>query len=336
LRSGLDIRRLILNVLLISNASTFQFNGVVGPSGIMGARPDQAEAVSAELNTTLYGVNGGPTTPLRGWRSTEQEYFTHADYRWRPSVTLNFGLRYSLFGTYSPVGNYMGNLYAVDGSGKIVPDADPFQFGPRSNVAAAVTEDRLFHQPDRNNFQPRVGVAWNVGNRGRTVVRAAWGMYSDRFFQRLFDFGVLNPPYAHSNIFTFLPFPRGARIPLDTAIPPQGRFINPVLRNPNTYRFSAAVEQKLAASTSVTVAYSGLRANGLYRWAEPNGLGGVPQTARPDSRYARYRYTDNAANTLYDSLQAFARHRFKHAGCRRQLGAQRRAWSRSVPHADQS
>jgi hypothetical protein len=310
LRSGLDIRRLILNVLLISNASTFQFNGLVGPSGLIGARPDQPEAVSAELNTTLYGVNGGPTTPLRGWRSTEQEYFTQADYRWRPSLTFNFGLRYSLFGTYSPVGSYMGNLYAVDGSGKILPDVDPFRFGPAANVAASVTDDRPFHQADRNNFQPRLGVAWNVGNKGQTVIRMSWGMYADRYFQRLFDFGVLNPPYAHSNIFTFLPFPRGARIPLDTSIPPQGRFISPVLRNPNTHRFSAALEQKLAANTSVTIAYAGLRADGLYRWAEPNGMGGVPQTARPDRRYARYRYVDNAANSLYDSLQAFARHRF--------------------------
>jgi hypothetical protein len=49
-----------------------------------------------------------------------------------------------------------------------------------------------------------------------------------------------------------------------------------------------------------------------YRWAEPNGLGGVPQTARPDKRFARYRYTDNAADALYDSLQTYARHRFAH------------------------
>jgi hypothetical protein len=310
LRTGLDVRRLMLNTLLISNASTFQFNGIVGPYGLLGATPGQPEAISAELNTTQYGVNGGPTTPLRGWRSTEQEYFTQADFRWHPNVTFNFGLRYSLFGTYSPVGNYTGNLYATDNTGAIVPDADPFRFGPMSNVVASVTSDRPFHQPDRNNFQPRIGVAWNPGARGSTVVRIAWGMYADRFFQRLFDFGVLNPPYAHSNIFTFLPFPAGGRITLDTSVPPQGRFINPVLRNPNTHRFNAAIEQRIAANTSITVAYVGLRSSGLYRWAEPNGLGGVPQTARPDSRYARYRYTDNGADALYDSLQVFARRRF--------------------------
>ncbi|HYZ85798.1 MAG TPA: hypothetical protein VE621_15415, partial [Bryobacteraceae bacterium] len=310
LRSGLDIRRLILNTLLISNASTFQFNGIVGPAGLIGSSPSQLEAVSAELNTTLYGVNGGPTTPLRGWRSTEQEYFTQADFRWTSSLTINAGLRYSLFGTYSPVGNFMGNLYAVDPSGKIVPDVSPFKFGPTANVVAPVTDDRPFHQPDRNNWQPRLGLAWNPGGRGSNVIRVAWGMYNDRFFQRLFDFGVLNPPYAHSNIFTFLPFPAGAKIPLDTAIPPQGRFVDPTLRNPTTHRFNAAFERRIAANTSVTVAYVGLRSDGLYRWAEPNGLGGVPQTARPDKRYARYRYTDNAADAQYDSLQVYARHRF--------------------------
>lgn len=310
LRSGFDIRRLMLNVLLISNASTFQFNGIVGSSGLIGARPDQTEAVSAELNTTLYGVNGGPTTPLRGWRSTEQEYFTQADFRWRPTITVNFGVRYSWFGAYSPVGNFMGNLYGLDAAGRIVPDADPFASGPTANVVAPVTADRPFHQPDRNNFQPRAGIAWDVQGGGATVVRLAWGMYTDRFFQRLFDFGVLNPPYAHSNIFTFLPFPAGAKVPLDVSVPPQGRFISPVLRNPNTQRFSAALERRIAGSTSVTAAYSGLRASGLYRWTEPNGLGGVPQTARPDPRYARYRYTDNTADSVYDSLQVFARHRF--------------------------
>jgi hypothetical protein len=76
-----------------------------------------------------------------------------------------------------------------------------------------------------------------------------------------------------------------------------------------THRVSAALERRVASQTSVTVACAGLRATGLYRWTEPNGLGSVPQAARPDSRFARYRYTDNSGDSLYHSLQLFARHR---------------------------
>jgi hypothetical protein len=310
LRSGADIRRLIINNILVSNASFMQFTGLVGPNGYLGARPDQPEAIVTELNTTLYGVNGGPNTPLRGWRATEQEYFTQADFRLRPGITLNAGLRYSPAQAIGVAGNFQGNLYAVNSSGQAVPGISPFTFGPTANAMFSVTPDRPFFNSDWNNWQPRLGIAWDVKGNGGTVLRAAWGVYTDRFFQRLFDFGVLNSPYAHSSIFTNIAFPPGAQIPLRTDTPPQQRVVNPGLRSPNTYRFNAAVERRLAAQTSVTIAYVGLRATDLYRWSEPNGLGSVPQAARPDRRFARYRYTDNGADSEYHSLQAFARHRF--------------------------
>lgn len=310
LRSGLDIRRLIINNILVSNASFMQFTGFVGPNGYLGARPGQPEAIVTELNTTLYGVNGGPRTPLRGWRATEQEYFTQADIRVRRDLTINAGLRYSPAGAIGVVGNFQGNLYATDTSGNPIAGVSPFSRGLTANRVASVAADRPIFNADWNNFQPRIGAAWNVRGQGHTVFRAAWGMYTDRFFQRLFDFGVLNSPYAHSSIFTNLPFPPRAQIPLRTDTPPQQRFVDPGLRSPLSHRFSAAVERKVAARTSVTAAYSGLRATGLYRWSEPNGLGSVPQNARPDERFARVRYTDNSADSIYHSLQLFARHRF--------------------------
>ncbi|MBL8294459.1 MAG: hypothetical protein JNN08_21615 [Bryobacterales bacterium] len=309
LRSGLDLRRLLINNILVSNASFMQFTGLVGSNGYLGARPDQPEAIVTDLNTTLYGANGGPNTPQRGWRATEQEYFVQADVRWRPGLTINAGLRYSPAGAIGVVGNYQGNLYAVDSSGRPVAGVNPFTFGPTANAMASVAPGRPLFTSDRNNWQPRLGAAWDVRGRGHTVIRAAWGVYTDRFFQRLFDFGVLNSPYAHSSIFVNIPFPPGAQIPLRTDTPPQQRVIDPGLRSPTTYRYSAAIERRLAAQTSLTVAYVGLRATGLYRWSEPNGLGSVPQTARPDGRFARYRYTDNSADSIYHAFQMFARHR---------------------------
>jgi hypothetical protein len=310
LRSGLDIRRLIINNLLVSNASFMQFTGLIGPNGYLGTGPGQPEAIVTELNTTLYGLNGSPDTPQRGWRATEQEYFTQADFRWRPGITINAGLRYSPATPIRVAGNYQGNLYAIDSSGNPVPGVNPYTFGPRANGMFSVAPDRPMFSSDLNNWQPRLGAAWDIGARGTTVLRAAWGVYTDRFFQRLFDFGVLNSPYAHSSIFTNLAFPPGAQIPLRTDTPPQQRVVDPGLRSPTTYRYNFAVEQKLAPQTSITMAYVGLRATGLYRWSEPNGLGSVPQAARPDERFARYRYTDNSADSVYNALQVFARHRF--------------------------
>ena len=65
---------------------------------------------------------------------------------------------------------------------------------------------RGIYQPDRNNFQPRLGAAWSVRDGGRTVLRAAYGAYADRPFQGLWDFGVLNYPFATSLSVFNLPF----------------------------------------------------------------------------------------------------------------------------------
>ena len=310
LRSGADVKRVNLNVLLISNATFFQFNGIVGASGLIGAGPAQAETISSQANSTIYGLNGGPTTPLRGLRSTEHESFTQADWRVRRDLTLNLGLRYSYFSPSSEVHNALGNLYAVDGSGKIQDDKPYNFYGPFANVIAGVTGDRPLHQPDRNNFQPRIGVAWNLGGKDRTVVRAGFGVYVDRFFQRLFDFGVLNPPFAISGVYSNIPFPAKAQLPLTAIAEPQGRFINPILRNPNSYRFNVAVERRLAGNTSVTAAYVWMRGRGLFRFEEPNGQAEWLQPLRPDPRYSRYRMVTNRSESEYDALQIFARHRF--------------------------
>jgi carboxypeptidase family protein len=310
LRSGVDVKRVNLNVLLISNATFFQFNGIAGPSGLIGASPTQTEAISSQANSTIYGLNGGPTTPARGLRSTEHEYFAQADWRVRRDLTLNLGLRYSYFGPSSEVHNALGNLYAMEGSGKIHVDKPYDFYGPFANVIAGVTDDRPLHQPDKNNFQPRVGVAWNLGGKDRTVLRAGFGVYTDRFFHRLFDFGVLNPPFALSGVYSNIPFPAKAQLPLTADTEPQGRFVNPTLRNPNSYRFNVAVERQLADNTSVTAAYVGMRGRGLFRYEEPNGQAEWLQPLRPDPRFSRYRMVTNRSESKYDALQIFVRHRF--------------------------
>jgi hypothetical protein len=311
LRSGLDVRRTDIDVTVVSNVAFYNFNGFIGPTGILGTTFGQPQAVAGETVATLYGVPEGPPTPDRHWQSTEQEYFVQADYALRHNVTLNAGVRYSDFGIYKERDGVAANLYAIDANGEIVPNVSPFTFGPTANVMAPATDDRPLYGADRNNFQPRVGIAWSFGDSARIVLHAAYGGYADRPFQGLWDFGVLNTPFATSLSVFNLPF-QLTDLPIAGA-PTQTRLIDPALRSPYTHRFNGTVERQLGGDTSVSAGYVGARSDGLYRFFEPNAQAEVPQDRRPDPRFARARLLTNASSSSYDSLQIVARRRL-HAG----------------------
>jgi hypothetical protein len=310
LRSGAEIRHTDIDVLVVSNVAFYNFNGFIGPTGILGTAAGQPQAIAGETVASLYGVPEGPPTPDRQWTNTEQEYFVQADYTPKPNLTLNLGVRYSYFGVYAEADGIGANLYAVDAQGRIVPNISPYTFGPTANVMAAVADDRPLYAPDRNNVQPRLGVAWSFRDAGKAVLRAAYGTYADRPFQGLWDFGVLNYPFATSLSVFNLPF-QLRDLPI-AGQPTQTRLIDPALRSPLTHRFNVTLEHQLGPRASVSAGYVGARSDGLYRFFEPNAQAEVPQDRRPDPRFARARLLANASSSEYDALQVVARQRASH------------------------
>jgi outer membrane receptor protein involved in Fe transport len=61
--------------------------------------------VTSATRLTTYGNNSGLRTPMRGYRSRQPEYFVQNDWRVKPNVTLNLGLRYSYYGVFREVNN---------------------------------------------------------------------------------------------------------------------------------------------------------------------------------------------------------------------------------------
>jgi len=104
--------------------------------------------------------------------------FIQTNYRWRPNLTLELGLRYEW--NFTPSERY--GRYIV--------------FDPSSASLVRLGQgDDIYHQNNRN-FQPRLGFAWDPFKDGRTSVRGAYGIYVDQPMTSVVTGLSGNPPLA--------------------------------------------------------------------------------------------------------------------------------------------
>lgn len=116
--------------------------------------------------------------PTRYWNLDE---FVQDDFRATPNLTINMGLRYSVF---SPAAGRIGNF---DFNRAIVVNDQGA--GPN-----AVSEPHAGVAFDLGDWGPRFGFAWTPMGHKRTVVRSAFGIfYSPE--ANIFDDLGLNPPF---------------------------------------------------------------------------------------------------------------------------------------------
>ena len=87
--------------------------------------------------------------------------FFQDDWRIAPRVMLNLGLRYNYASPLHDINNHLGNFDPILG---MVQQGQPS------------VGDTLIH-PDRKNFAPRLGLAWDVTGKGTTVIRAGGGVF---------------------------------------------------------------------------------------------------------------------------------------------------------------
>jgi hypothetical protein len=310
LRSGLDIRDVRNDFANFGlGTPTYQFTGLVGPMGLLGSSPAQPEAVATVFSATIFGAEVSPDTQRRTYQSLQQEYFSQLDWRGWSRVTANLGVRYTVFGVYDYEG--ASNLYAVDPStGSVVPDVAPMAFGPSANRVEPAAEGRPLYQPDWNNIQPRIGVAWDVTGHGGTLVKGAYGIYHDRFFRFGFANVLINPPGAVAGSRANVPFTLGPLMPesIDPAAPTLFG-VDPSIRNPYFHRTTIGVDQRLGRGTSVFAAYVGTFGRDLARTVALNFGPGFPQAARPDPRFSEVRLFTNVSTSRYDALQVQLRSR---------------------------
>jgi hypothetical protein len=141
----------------------------------------QDEATSE--TATPVNLNNHAEAPYqRRYRALYTGIYIQDDWKIKPRLTLNAGLRYdsmaNFFSIYSPT---LTNFVLGQGTNL------DLQIG-NGIAALAKGHQVLDHSPWGIN--PRVGFAWDVFGKGKTAVRGGFGMFSDQ------------PPYLHSTDIT--------------------------------------------------------------------------------------------------------------------------------------
>src|SRR6267378_3137704 len=107
----------------------------------------------------------GPANRTVTWNSSAE--FFQDDWRVDPKLTLNLGLRYTYSSPMKEANNLWGNFDPNSTSGLV-------QQG-QSGVGPSIWK------PDRKNFSPRAGFAYDISGRGTTVVRGGFSVIYSTF-----------------------------------------------------------------------------------------------------------------------------------------------------------
>jgi hypothetical protein len=138
-------------------------------------------------------VTGRSTVAPGTYITNEWGLFVQDNWKVRPNLTLNLGLRYDNFGN---PGKKEGRFNAI----VLGPGSTRQEQVARAKVAAL---DRIY-ETDWNNVAPRLGVAWDPKGDASFVVRAGAGVSYNRINNTAYSDERLNPPLfasASTNIF---------------------------------------------------------------------------------------------------------------------------------------
>jgi hypothetical protein len=239
-------------------------------------------------------------------RTTSYNVFIDDSFRITPKLTLNAGLRYEF------------NTPPVDAADR----ARLFDTVTRTIVTPGTNGvPRGGHESDKNNFAPRVGLAWTIGDEGSTVLRAGYGVYYDQLPLAPGEALYFNSPLFDNNIFFSLPgLPLTLNDPFPTFFPlplPDSAFaIQRDLRTGYMQHWNANVQQSLGSSRILEIAYVGSKGTKLLtardiNQPQPSVLPpGLPVVPRPDPRFDDIDIIESRANSSYHSLQARFQQRF--------------------------
>src|SRR6266704_5584849 len=190
----------------------------------------------------------------RGIRQTIVGAYAQDDWRWRPNLTINLGMRYEMATVPTEV---HGKLTVLRNLTDPLPVCGVLVPGSCSGVGS------LFSNPTLRNLEPRVGFSWDPFADAKTVLSAGFGMFDVLPLPYTVMFNELfSAPYFKLGVATALPsgsFPNGAfDIAASSNIFRQGYFDPSPPRN-YIMQWNLTLARELTQNISLRAGYVGSR-----------------------------------------------------------------------------
>jgi hypothetical protein len=322
LKYGVEIRKEQDNNNLLGGARPdFVFQG---PWNLANDAPI-FETINADPRTGL------PVTAQRYFRTSDYGLFLQNDWKLRPNLTLNLGLRWEYFTPIEETRGQLSNLV----------------FGSAGLTNARVEVQKSLYNPDRNNFAPRFGFAYSPAFFGeKVVVRGGFGVFYNRIPETLFANTRGNPPFLarYNNCCGVSASPNDNGLilySLGTSKSPGSYPVNPKLAlgidpttggpngtavevwgalpdTPNSYvhEWSFGFEYSLPANMVLALGYEGSAGHKLIRLVDQNYL--YPPTVSPIpgnptfQPFFRVFVPQPDVNSSFNAFDARLTHAFSH------------------------
>lgn len=195
--------------------------------------------------------------------------YVQDDWRPRPDLTLNLGLRYDYESARTEA------LREITGE-------------PGPGISG-----------DKNNLAPRVGVVWAPGGSTRQAIHGGAGLYYDQVILNVLGNVRFTPPKVISTTIFNPSFPDPTS-GLSTMPPPAIQSIDPDLETPYNFNSSIGYRRELAPNLSLDVSYVYNRGWAQIMTVDRNA--GIPGTANILGQGAQGRDPTIAANTFSTNL----------------------------------
>jgi hypothetical protein len=219
------------------------------------------------------------------------------------NLTLNLGVRYDLQrGAFNE---------DIDGLEQRIAD----KLGPGFGFPLTIPWlDGSNKRGDRNNFGPRVGVAWDPFGNGRTNVHAAYGMFYDNM-RTLQNFGELTWPQGKTIIISNPSYPdplqgKSRDSFISTAPPNITVYANDTV-NPFANQLNAGITQMLTNEIAVTADATFTNRNSDRNTIDLN-LPDPVTKVKPYPQFGRVNYGQSTADNDYKALLVKVEKRMAH------------------------